>query len=52
MDKYRSQAQEIQDDRDLYLDFEHLHLDINEDYLLDDLESMYMVDTQSSLHRE
>lgn len=37
---------------DLDLDYECLHFDIYEDDLLDNLESVYMVNTQSSLHKE
>lgn len=48
MDKYRAWEQEIQDN----LDCESLHFNIDEDDLLDDLESVYMVDTCSSSHRE
>lgn len=52
MDEYKSWAWEIKNDRDLDLDSKHLDLDIDKDDLLDDLESVYMVDTRSYLHKE
>lgn len=52
IDEYKARAQEIQDDIYLDLDYEHLHFDIVEDDLLDDLESFYMLDICPTSHRE
>lgn len=48
MNEYRAQAWEIHDDHD----YECLYFDINEDDLLEDLESVCMVDTHSSSNKE
>lgn len=37
---------------DIDLDCEFLHFDINEEILLDDLESFYMIDTPSLSYKE
>lgn len=43
MNEYKARTQEIQDDKDLDSYYERLYFYNDEDVLLDDSESMYMV---------
>lgn len=52
MDEYRAWAWEVHEDRNIDMDSECLHFDIDKNDLQDDSESAFMVDTRSSTHCE